>query len=318
MASGSRGSSCGEPAICCGYHTGSDSTAVIGRMSSSQPGSIWMPCRFGGARPYFICPGVVNGMACGRRVVKLYGAARYFLCRHCYRLAYASQREDRYDRALRRANNMRARLGGDPSTASLLPRRPKGMHERTYQRLLSQILDAEMTAEERLTIFMSDSEDRTPGQWPRLSPASQGVLEMSLVEKVETLLQQPASSYEDTRFNALRHGVLSQYTVLPWENSVEYHALIEALVVEHKPQGPTEEHLVEELAGIVWRKRRLRLAEGAAHHRALMRAAPMETPPKRPSFTSPRMMGKRTWVRRSGRPNRRRRKNSRISKPTAR
>jgi hypothetical protein len=95
---------------------------------------------------------------------------------------------------------------------------------------------------------------------------------MSLVEKVETLLQQPASSYEDTRFNALRHGVLSQYTVLPWENSVEYHALIEALVVEHKPQGPTEEHLVEELAGIVWRKRRLRLAEGAAHHRALMRA----------------------------------------------
>jgi hypothetical protein len=117
-------------------------------------GIIWMPCRFGGARPYFICPGVVNGMACGRRVVKLYGAARYFLCRHCYRLAYASQREDRYDRALRRANNMRARLGGDPSTASLLPRRPKGMHERTYQRLLSQILDAEMTAEERLTIFM--------------------------------------------------------------------------------------------------------------------------------------------------------------------
>jgi hypothetical protein len=26
-----------------------------------------IPCRFGGARPYFICPGVVNGIACGRR-----------------------------------------------------------------------------------------------------------------------------------------------------------------------------------------------------------------------------------------------------------
>src|ERR1700722_10525675 len=26
-----------------------------------------MPCRFGGARPYFVCPGVVNGTACGRR-----------------------------------------------------------------------------------------------------------------------------------------------------------------------------------------------------------------------------------------------------------
>ena len=58
---------------------------------------VWMPCRFGGARPYFICPGVVNGIACGRRVAKLYGAGTYFLCRQCYRLAYASQREDRYD-----------------------------------------------------------------------------------------------------------------------------------------------------------------------------------------------------------------------------
>jgi hypothetical protein len=38
---------------------------------------------------------------------------------------------------------------------------------------------------------------------------------------------------------------------------------------EHAPQGPTEEHLVEELAGIVWRKRRLGLAEAAAHRNGL-------------------------------------------------
>jgi hypothetical protein len=31
----------------------------------------------------------------------------------------------------------------------------------------------------------------------------------------------------------------------------------------------TEEHLVEELVGIIWRKRRLRLAEGAAHRQGL-------------------------------------------------
>src|SRR5262249_41570793 len=55
---------------------------------------VWRACRLGGARPYFVCPGVVNGIACGRRVSKLYGAGAYFLCRHCYRLAYASQRED--------------------------------------------------------------------------------------------------------------------------------------------------------------------------------------------------------------------------------
>ena len=74
---------------------------------------------------------------------------------------------------------------------------------------------------------------------------------------------------EVTRFNALRHGVLSRYTVLPWEDADEYHALVAALVAEHAPQGPTEEHLVEEVAGILWRKRRLRLAEAAAHRRGL-------------------------------------------------
>ena len=78
-----------------------------------------------------------------------------------------------------------------------------------------------------------------------------------------------AEGYDVTRFNALRHGVLSRYTVLPWEDPDEYHALVSALVAEHAPQGPTEEHLVEELASILWRKRRLRLAEAATHRRGL-------------------------------------------------
>ena len=45
--------------------------------------------------------------------------------------------------------------------------------------------------------------------------------------------------------------------------------MLASLVAEHRPQGPTEEHLVEELAGVLWRKRRLRLAEAAAHRRGL-------------------------------------------------
>ena len=78
-----------------------------------------------------------------------------------------------------------------------------------------------------------------------------------------------AAGIELTRFNALRHGVLSRYTVLPWEDAEEYSAVLASLVAEHRPQGPTEEHLVEELAGVLWRKRRLRLAEAAAHRRGL-------------------------------------------------
>jgi hypothetical protein len=94
---------------------------------------------------------------------------------------------------------------------------------------------------------------------------------MTVAKNVETLPQPRGGNYEVARFNALRHGILSRYTILPWEDGAEYDALIEALTAEHSPQGPTEEHLVEELVGIIWRKRRLRQAESAAHHRALRR-----------------------------------------------
>jgi hypothetical protein len=96
---------------------------------------------------------------------------------------------------------------------------------------------------------------------------------MTVAENVETPPQPRGGDYDIARFNALRHGVLSKYCVLPWEDGAEYGELLEALVAEHNPQGPTEEHLVEELAGVIWRKRRLRLGENAAHHRALERAS---------------------------------------------
>ena len=47
------------------------------------------------------------------------------------------------------------------------------------------------------------------------------------------------SATEVTRFNALRHGVLSRYTLLPWEDESEYQELLSALVSEHQPCGPT-------------------------------------------------------------------------------
>ena len=85
----------------------------------------------------------------------------------------------------------------------------------------------------------------------------------------KTVLPAETSGTEITRFNALRHGVLSSYTILPWEDVAEYEAIVSALVAEHTPQGLTEEHLIEEIAGVIWRKRRLRLAEAAAHRRGL-------------------------------------------------
>jgi hypothetical protein len=83
----------------------------------------------------------------------------------------------------------------------------------------------------------------------------------------------PNASYEETRFNALQHGLLSRYAVLPWEDRAEYQTLLDALVAEHTPQGPTEEHLVEEPVGIIWRKRRLRSAEASIYRERLRKDA---------------------------------------------
>lgn len=134
---------------------------------------VWVACPFGGERPYFVCPGLVNGIACHRRVSKLYGASTYFLCRHCYRFAYASQREDRCDRALSKANRIRMRLSGKPGTASLFPERPKGMHRRTYERLQSEVEKAEMLADERLAIVIERLErmERRSGGRGRRRPS---------------------------------------------------------------------------------------------------------------------------------------------------
>ena len=61
------------------------------------------PCYFGGRRWWFICPLVINGYSCNRRVGILYMASgKYFGCRHCHNLIYKSSREShRFDRVFR-------------------------------------------------------------------------------------------------------------------------------------------------------------------------------------------------------------------------
>jgi hypothetical protein len=122
-----------------------------------------LACRYGGTRPYFICPGVANGRACGRRVAKLYLGGRYFLCRHCYRLGYASQSEGALDRALGRANKIRQRLGGDPGMVAPFPSRPKGMWQRTYEHLYRRVFKAEIRASEAIAPSASAGGSTSPG-----------------------------------------------------------------------------------------------------------------------------------------------------------
>jgi hypothetical protein len=100
----------------------------------------WTACNFGGERPWFVCPGA----DCGRRVAVLYGPGRYFLCRQCYDLSYESQREGKANRALRRAQKIRERLGGSTNMTEPFPQKPKGMHHDTYMRMCWEHLEAEM------------------------------------------------------------------------------------------------------------------------------------------------------------------------------
>lgn len=82
----------------------------------------------------------------------------------------------------------------------------------------------------------------------------------------------PQGSYEPVRYNALKHGILSRLAVLPHEDMGEFADLLAALIEEHNPAGMTERHLIEELAAIIWRKRRVLLAEGARINEGLKSA----------------------------------------------
>ena len=87
-----------------------------------------LPCRFGGSRAYFRCD-------CGKRVVKLYGFGRLFLCRHCSGLFHYSKNEGFWDRSLRQRTKHKRRLSGDASLDAYEMPKPKGMWWKTYYRL---------------------------------------------------------------------------------------------------------------------------------------------------------------------------------------
>ena len=74
----------------------------------------------------------------------LHAAGKWFMCRHCYDLGYESQREDKTHRALRRAQNIRQRLGSSANMTEQFPEKPKGMHHDTYMRLFWEHHEAEM------------------------------------------------------------------------------------------------------------------------------------------------------------------------------
>lgn len=87
-------------------------------------------CNLGGQRIWFRCP--VQG--CGKWVAILYGG-KVFTCRHCHELTYASTREAKDDRANRKADKIREKLGWEAGILNPNGFKPKGMRWETFHRL---------------------------------------------------------------------------------------------------------------------------------------------------------------------------------------
>jgi hypothetical protein len=98
------------------------------------------PCHYGGSRLWFVCPG------CGKRVAKLWGVSAHFRCRLCCKLPYGSQMESEPDKVLRRKDRLEDRL---EAMGDGIYFKPKGMHQRTYERIQAGI-EAQELAYNRL------------------------------------------------------------------------------------------------------------------------------------------------------------------------
>ena len=113
---------------------------------------LWLtetPCNYGGARQWFTCP------IRGERVAVLFLRAGRFACRHCQRIAYASQSGDLCDRTWRKQAKAEAKLGPNWS-------RPKGMHAATRKRLMAIIWACEERRDDALSGMLATMMRRHP------------------------------------------------------------------------------------------------------------------------------------------------------------
>lgn len=88
-------------------------------------------CNYGNYRYWWLCPN------CSKRVSVLYCAGAY-VCRHCIGANYGSQLQQPIDRLFGRADAIRQRLGWQSGIAHGNGTKPKGMHSKTFDRLVNE------------------------------------------------------------------------------------------------------------------------------------------------------------------------------------
>ena len=107
------------------------------------------PQPFGGRRWWWVCP------RRGDLVTKVYkpSGSGLFASRKAHRLAYRSQRQSPYDRALSHAFKHRRRLGSTGGIGDEIDR-PKGMRWATFDRRMDKIDKAEAVVNSRLLLLV--------------------------------------------------------------------------------------------------------------------------------------------------------------------
>jgi hypothetical protein len=117
-----------------------------GKSASGEPLALqqivacyWRKAPFGGRYLMFTCP------VCSRPARVLYAPSInriwFFGCRKCAAITYQSTMGHRWDRSARRVEKLRARL--EWRAGGTIPIKPRGMQERTYQRIVSLLASHE-------------------------------------------------------------------------------------------------------------------------------------------------------------------------------
>jgi hypothetical protein len=119
----------------------------------------WREAHYGGRYLVFLCS------ECHRSARVLY--ARYehdhhriwfFSCRKCTGTAYQSTMGHRWDRSARAIEKLRARLGWQ--AGGTVPIKPRGMHEKTYQRILDELAYHEAVRNQGASYARKDRPDQ--------------------------------------------------------------------------------------------------------------------------------------------------------------
>ncbi len=108
------------------------------RLETTQP-------NYGGKRLWFICPVTQKRAAV---LFKPAGSKR-FASRYAFNLKYQSQSRSAHDRAIDRMWTLKNRLGGDDYWC-----KPKGMHWKTFERIVQAIHEAEEVCDGYLAQFV--------------------------------------------------------------------------------------------------------------------------------------------------------------------